>query len=232
MVVSLSLQYSAVYNIVLVIMALWLWLMRKDKLSEYKILLFFLISGMVTSYIDFLTYPIAVVGILSVLSVHTLGVEWRNILFTFKNIVYWGIGYIGMWVGKWLMGSIILRKNLFEDAVEQFLLRASSGNASNNRLDGIRDNLGIYSNKIFVCLFAVLIIYSIIVLWRMKIKVKREQWLEIGSYGIIMLMPFVWMFLAANHSQEHAWFVHRGLSVSVLALGSIFICLKEKSSTS
>lgn len=231
--VFLSLQYSTIYNILLIVIFLWLNLLKGNRLSQQNVTILFLISGCITSYLDFLTYPIVVVGVLTILSINTLGGHLENVLLTFKNIIYWGIGYVGMWAGKWLVGSLILKENLFEDAIRQFKLRSSYGiGEKGNRLDAIMENIEVCGDWIFIFVIILFVIYAIFVFYKNRIKVEKKHLGEILMYGIVSLMPFAWMLLASNHSEVHAWFVYRGMSVTVLALICMFLFVRENCSIS
>lgn len=229
--VSLSLQYSAIYNIMLIFMILWLGLIERKLLSPEHASIIFLIAGCVTSYIDFLTYPIAVVGILSVLSINTWGSSPKNVFYLFKDIVYWGIGYVGMWGGKWLAGSLVLKQNLFKDAWWKIMFLSSTDGNNSRRVDAIIKNLMICTNKIYVGIFVILVIYAIITFIKYQIKIRKKHFIDICAYGFVSVMPLAWIFFASNHSNVHAWFVHRVLSIMLLGLGCIYVYIKENCKT-
>lgn len=70
----------------------------------------FLIIGMATSYVDFLTYPFVSLGIPLVIWL-ILDNEEKVIQKLGKmvwNSGFWCAGYAGMWAGKWILGSILL----------------------------------------------------------------------------------------------------------------------------
>lgn len=228
--IYLSLQYSAIYNILLVSVCIWLSMMKYNKLSKENVTILFLVAGCITCYLDFLTYPIAVVGVLAVLNINTFGN--RNILQILKSICYWGLGYIGMWSGKWLVGSIVLRENLFLDAIAQLKLRVSVGGEDSNRWGAIIENLKVFENKIFFVGFLGFVLYVIYVFLQKRIKIEKKHLNEIATYAVIALMPFVWMLLASNHSKIHAWFVYRGFSVTILAAVCLYVFIQENCSIS
>lgn len=226
-VVALSLQYSAIYNLILFFILLWLILIQKKKVMVSNVWKLFLVAGCITSYIDFLTYPIVLVGVLCVLTINTFGCDWKNLLFLIRNIGLWGIGYIGMWAGKWLVGSIILKENLFMNAIEKLMFRTSMPQGCENRTAAIWENIVIYGNEIFIILLMGMIVFAVCNLWKKGIKVKRKNICEIIAYVLVGIMPFAWMLLAAEHSKEHAWFVHRGFAITVLAISCIYEYIKE-----
>lgn len=74
----------------------------------------FLIIGMLTSFFDFLTYPLFTLGMpLILISVLGTFSSVQKLCDIVKNSIFWGIGYGGMWCGKWMVGSILTGDNLF-----------------------------------------------------------------------------------------------------------------------
>ncbi|MBO5083163.1 MAG: hypothetical protein J6C06_11220 [Lachnospiraceae bacterium] len=183
----------------------------------------FLVIGMVTSYVDFLTYPIVTLGIpmvmFFVLSEHDKIKQMVGKILTYSAT--WGIGYIGMWASKWFIGSLILKENILQDA----------GNTLAHRMDAITYdsrilsffsvvwyNMKMYKALPYILLVIALLVAAIIMAIKYPAK-KTKMQLLIGCipYAIIALMPFVWYAVALNHSGEHYMFTFRALIVTVFA---------------
>ena len=94
-----SLQYSTIFHVTSVFLILLLVGARIGKLWENRWMLF-LAAGICTSYFDFLTYPIAVLGFLLVINIglietqgkHSYQMVWEVI----GESALWGVGYVGM----------------------------------------------------------------------------------------------------------------------------------------
>ncbi len=183
----------------------------------------FLVIGMVTSYADFLTYPIVTLGIpMAMYFVLSKGETWKKAIA--KIITYsitWGVGYIGMWASKWLFGSFILKENILQDA----------GNTLAQRVDAITYDSRLlsffsvvwYNMKMYKALPYILLVialFAAVIILAIKYPVKkgkRQIVLGILPYIIISFMPFAWYAVALNHSGEHYMFTFRALIVTVFA---------------
>ncbi|MFQ7695303.1 MAG: hypothetical protein ACLRM6_13610, partial [Christensenellales bacterium] len=104
-----SLQYSTAFYVAFGAMAVLLWTDRRMNDA-----LFFMAVGMLTSFVDFLTYPIATLG-LPLAARMTLRQKQEKpcgLADFVKICLSWGIGYAGMWSGKWLMAALLTGQNV------------------------------------------------------------------------------------------------------------------------
>lgn len=217
----LSLQFSSVYYIGVTACLIILW--KYDWIENMgKWLYFFLIVGMLTSYLDFLTYPLFTFGmpLIIYIAIRKPGLK-DGIFKIIQTGICWSVGYIGMWAGKWLIGSVLTRNNLFLDAVGAVENRMSSTvyEEKVNRIFAVLRNLYIYRNLYGVVLAGLLLIWLVVYIWR-----SGRNNIEIS--GVILLlciacMPAVWYMCTVNHSFSHYWFTFRSLAVSVFAVGMI-----------
>lgn len=221
---ALSFEYSFVYYIILFGMSCMLRLHEKIKKGiSYPV--FFMILGMITSYFDFLTYPIAALGFPLTLYFLIEGGEKEKVKVIVMYSIAWGIGYIGMWAAKWGIGSLILHDNIFGNAVKQAALRTSHtmghGGDYADKIDyfsTVKGNLEVVFRAPYLLLF---LISTIVYLYRSRkailaIKIRRFI-IEMIPYLLICSMPFVWWFLLMNHSYMHSHFTYRIVSVTVFA---------------
>jgi hypothetical protein len=230
--VTQSLQYSSVFYVMLA--AVIVMLFRHDRIAAAdRYPLVFAVIGVATSYFDFLTYPIATLGVpLTLYFILAEPEDWKQILkSTILLAVYWGIGYAGMWAGKWLLASILTGENAFREALYSIQLRtSSSSDYAVERLSYpavLKAVYSAFSGTYFtlLCVFAVLerLICAFVVAKKERVRaIKKSDFTRslrrASAYVLIFLMPFVWYFLAKNHSFEHQWFTYRALSVSVFSL--------------
>lgn len=242
--VSKSLQYSSVFYIVL--FSILYILYRGDKLvATERIWIFMLVVGLVTSYLDFLTYPIVTLCVplafLDSFARKDTITIFQYIVDRCMTIMYWGIGYVGMWAGKWVIASLIAGENIIKDAILSALYRMSSGTADSgtyekiNSIMSLKQNAAVFEPKIYWIL-AIIISLSIAVVSKMS----RKQCITLGCIkqkiiylGIIGCIPFVWVMLMCNHSYVHYWMTFRNFAVSILAWGCMlgmiieYFCLKR-----
>mgnify|MGYP003098497412 CR=1 FL=1 len=111
-----SLQYSTAFYVAFGAMAVLLW--TDGRMNDA---LFFMAVGMLTSFVDFLTYPIATLGLplAARMALRQKQEKPCGLADFVKICLSWGIGYAGMWSGKWLMAALLTGQNVFaEDHVQ------------------------------------------------------------------------------------------------------------------
>ena len=122
--ISLSLHFSTNFYIALISIIILLLFYEKLKSKEIYI---FLIIGMITSFLDFLTCPKLTLGMpllfLLILKKNKWKEDIRDIIIL---SIMWGIGYIGMWAGKWLLTSIFLQENFFMSDIKNKIMERAS----------------------------------------------------------------------------------------------------------
>lgn len=224
-VIPLSIQFSVIFYIsnlgMIFLLKRYEWL--NEKGYTY---LFFLITGVMTSYFDLLTYPIATLGMsLTCLVILEYNLHIREKIQ--KIIAYsvsWGAGYAGMWAGKWILATFLLKENVLQNAISQIAFRT----ATNQDRESISvfevwfRNIEFYFERPYLIVVLGCIFGSIAILIIRKISLK--QLFESGiPFIVIAFMPFMWYILARQHSYEHHWFTFRGLMVTVFACLNIII---------
>lgn len=181
----------------------------------------FLITGMVTSYMDYLTYPIFSLGMPLVLC---FVLHKNSLLDKIKDIIQngmaWSIGYVVMWSGKWVVGSLLTGRNLFTQAFATVSLRLSHevNHESVNAVWAALRNVYVFFNVLGVLLALILLV------WIASGMFQYRKWLKKSSAWLLILlacMPVVWYCVTTNHSYIHYWYTFRNLSVSIFALAMI-----------
>lgn len=194
-------------------------LYRRGRYAE-----FFLIMGMLTSYFDFLTYPLITLGypLCVYCYFHMDDKVEKQIKKVLFYSVEWGIGYAGMWAEKWVLSDLLSDSHVIQDAWENVRTRTGSA-AEYSRLEGffhvVGRNVKMYGNWCYV-LVAVGVIVFVVICVRKGKMLRRRMAAQIGSYALIALYPFFWYFLIENHSEQHWLFTCRILAISVFALGA------------
>lgn len=225
-VIAKSLQFSTCYYLSLIGCVVILLAGRKEKTETRYI---FLYLGLATAYFDFLTYPIATLGLPAVLYYCKQDCSKLRECFLsfFRMCVNWCFGYVGMWSAKWVLGSLITGQNVLADAFEKIKTRSSHADvevfgemiedpAWNSYImnrDSFMNTPVAYILKLFVIIALFILVIAILtrrVSWRSVICVVPFLW--------IMVLPIAWYMFTANHSIIHFWFTNKGLSVSALAI--------------
>lgn len=199
------------------------------KLQEKKFYPeFFLIIGILTSYFDFLTYPIVTLGFpMCVYFLVEKGSSVRKILE--KVIGYsicWGIGYAGMWAMKWIIADITLRTGTIKDAIWSIIGRTEAI-GGRERMNGggyvIGLNLQEYPEMYWWIAAALAIVSVILAAWAIKKSGIKNLILQMLPFAIIFCMPFAWIVVVQHHSALHARFTFRIISVAVVAICSLAV---------
>lgn len=234
-----SLYASLSLSICFYIMAAALLIQAKcdDKLRDKKIYAeFFFVIGIMTSYFDFLTYPVITLGFplcvwlyLSDSSKKVIGRFKRMLLYT----VEWFAGYGGLWAMKWVIADLLTGSGTIRDGVATLYERTGTVEDA-SKLSGyfevVKENAGLFANRGFY-----LIILGIVI-WLAVMAVKSSAGNKCAqsgqsvskSYGsrladalpflVVALYPFIWFFFTQNHSYEHSVFTCKILSVTAFAL--------------
>lgn len=101
--------------------AMWILLLFFDRIEKRdRGEAFFLLIGITTAYMDFLTYPVVTLGLpLCVWVVQRMGVDggrWKKVGYFLGNCVCWTVGYVGMWGMKWVVAEITCRTGTMRNA--------------------------------------------------------------------------------------------------------------------
>lgn len=225
----LSLQFNTVLTITFIAMLAILCANEKKAIKNmYTWGIFFMTIGVLTSYFDLLTYPLLTLGApLALWMVFNLSEKFRSNL---QNIVllsfFWGIGYGGMWVLKWIIGDLITGENVIGDAVEQVAYRTSSVvEETFVTISHLVHELQ-YSARQYTWILALLLLV-IYFIYRV-IKMRKLNLNMLISYFMISVFPVAWYLAMKNHSFGHHWFTYRELAISIYALSTCMLIHGEE----
>ncbi len=228
-VCSLSLQYNSI--LVLTMTELVVILLREERYAKNKglWLYHFFLAGCLTSYFDFLTYPIVTLGIPLIFLLSQYEESWKEGLKELLGCcLLWGTGYVAMWAGKWALGSLITGQNVLGEAIGSISYRTGSGAAELGvaefgRLGAIGRNLAANKFSLILILIA-LAVCLVLSVWRRTFRLG-------GKYippVLAGLLPFAWYLVVSNHSVVHSWMTFRTLAVFVYALMTAGVMQVEK----
>lgn len=190
----------------------------------------FLLDGMFVNYMDVLTAPLVSLGLpLAVYLMMKLTGEREpdlksNLIDTVSMPVFWAVGYGVFWAMKWLIGSLVLGRNIITDAVEQAGFRIAGDAAhATTPIDALIVNFAVltpddaFSKTLIV--IAVILMALIVLVFHKKIS----RLLQGIPLLLVAVSPILWMIVLSNHSQIHAPFVFRILAVFLFAMLCLFI---------
>ena len=229
---ALSLQFSSIYYIVLVTLIVML---RHRNYIESRNLWWavFLWSGIAVAFFDLMTYPAVAMGIpLIVYLMLKNDGTWKHIWNVIRLSIDWVIGYAGMWVIKWFIGSAFTGYDLVADGLGAVGLRSSGevANINMSYLNVLQENFHTIFTKplpFFAAVFALVLIIGLI-FRKLKFSVSGSKLLPLILVGTY---PFIWYYVIRNHSIVHVWFTHRVFAITVTALCALpycFLKVREK----
>jgi len=231
--VPMCLTYSLTFYIMLITSIIAILI---EKYGDETLFDLFFITGILTSFFDFLTTEIITIFIPLLL---VLGIRKKEnritsfkegFIFMLKSILLWGMAYIGMWFSKWIIASFVLNINAFEYVTENALLRI-------NGIQGIESRKEMYIGALyrnFHTLFPLNAIKRISNVWKfvgmfLVILVASIDWKNIRKkwFSFLMLIigivPYIRYLILANHSYRHSFFTFREQIITIIALCFIVI---------
>ena len=234
--ISQSLQFSSVFFVSN--FAILLLLVYHKKLKENnKLCLFFFGIGMIATFFDLLTYPIATFCFPIVLTLFLNNPKtFKEGFFTIvKLAICWGVGYFVFWFAKWAVASIVLKRNCIAEAIEQVLFRVGNDAGYNSGLK-IRFLSITLSWWMFFSVQNAVALAVLVVLLVCFFVVNRKNlswnWKKIAPFLIVILVPFCWNLVLANHTYMHYWYTFRGFSGSIFAMLSMLtLCFDSSKNT-
>ena len=192
--------------------------------SEKRYLLF-CFAGLVTVYLDFLTFPLASLGIPLIIVMIRLNSKTP---LTYKSAFsaiaessfFWGFGYASMWASKWIIASCLTGTNVIKDAIGTAKFRVSLANGARvfTRLEALRLNCNVLFKEPIIYIWMIVLVVGIIYALIHHRFSDDSKYLLVLSFLIISYFPFLWYCVLTNHSCIHFWFTFRNLSITVFAL--------------
>ena len=220
--VPLSLEYTWTYLLMLAGCIAALKLACGEQRQHMG--MFFLLSGVLTNYLDFLTTEILtlLVPLLLVLwmdfHVHRQGM--RSLAGNAgKAALAWLSGYGGMWIMKWVLASVVLGENVLPYVTGHIQQRVGSG--------GLQLMVSAVARNV-KCLFplgygtggrmAAIGIGLIFVYLGYVYRKKRFSKPWILLLAIIGAVPYIRYMALSNHAYLHCFFTYRAQMATIVAL--------------
>ena len=191
------------------------------KKSSYGVM--FLVFGMVTAYVDFLTTETVTLTVpLLLVLYHEKGDELKLAV---KTAVSWLLGYAGAWAMKWLIASIVLKESAMPYVTKHIAERIGGA-------DNTPDNIFVYIYEAIVKNVKLLLPFDLgtagvfagigLILGYLYIAfVYRDKSYDrqrVKVFILIALVPYARYVVLHNHSYLHNHFTYRAQLSTVLAM--------------
>ena len=231
--VPFCLEYTWIFLCMLISSVLGIKFAEEGKKTQLYYL--FLITGMVTVYLDFLSAETLtlVVPLILILRVwrkradnrYGCREQWG---FFLKSAGLWAIGYVGMWVSKWIIASAVLHENVMPYVKEHISDRIEGVNPAGSLVGyivgAIMRNVKClfpfdYGKTGAIILLAMIVVFIVLPVAADKVTIKNEiDKRIIALYLSIGGIPILRYAVLHSHSWYHASFTYRALAGTVLAL--------------
>lgn len=219
--VPFALEYIWTFLIMLVSSIIALIWGKKGKWERMGFL--FLITGIVTNYLDFLTTETLtlLIPLLILITIRKSLGDKLPVAQTIKDCVLWGVGYLGMWIMKWVMAAIVLGVNTMPYVADHIAERfGTSQMEEGNILSAVgRNLLGLLPTTfgkigVIITVFIVLAWISVLYVYKRK-DIKKDY---IVLYTVLGLIPIIRFVVMTEHSYVHFTFTYRALMATVFAM--------------
>lgn len=224
-IVPMSLQFSGVYYVFLLSIIGIILYYKKNRNIPAHLYIVFLVIGSITNFIDLLTFPLLTLGMpLIVLCITILEKKLNKSILPviIQSSLSWGIGYGVTWISKWVIATIILKTNIISDAIENAKFRSfgDMGETPLNRLNMLISNIRNYmpSQSLKVGLYVIIVLIMVWLIFMIFAHKKFNDIKMAFPLIIVIMMPFAWFLVMANHSQVHHWFTYRIQMITMFAL--------------
>ena len=218
---SLS-QSICFYVMLLAVIGMLLWDDKWIRLNLYGI--YFLVVGMLTSYFDFLTYPIVTLcfplGVYLYLHAESKRKDLKKMVgFSLE----WCVGYLWMWATKWIFADVLSDCSTVKDALGTILTRTQSADGysrSAGFVKVLRWNLEPFMNWSYAFLGMLFLIALAVSVIRNRQQICWKSISDSIPFLCVALYPIVWWFITQNHSEQHWMFTCRIFAATVFLLGA------------
>jgi hypothetical protein len=224
--------YSSVYLISHAVV--WLpaflgaaWVLRtkyiETEASNETLLVIFLILGMATSFLGFMTTPIVTLTI-PLLVLYWVGRDrwveerrpsWRMVLLF---CIIWTVGYVGCWAAKWAITAVVFNVDVYGEALAQIRLRLSGDRPLVSTADVVIDAsfANSYGRSLWEVRYGFVGLAGFLVFSMARAFREHGRFVATNPFGsandaltfaIIFALPLLWIGVVRNHTVVHPWFV-------------------------
>ncbi len=183
-----------------------------------------MITGMITSYMDFLTTETLtlLVPLLLIIWIDIRNKGHADVKKILKSVLFWSIGYIGMWLMKWGLAAVILRENVMPYITghvretwrghrhRTMAVLCWRGDPQYTSSFPWEYGPAGIAGGVFIILGA---IYTGYVYKRKNIN-KRNIYI----YLILAIIPYIRYIVLHNHSYVHSFFTYRAQMATIMAV--------------
>lgn len=193
----------------------------------FALLILFLVTGMLASFLDFLTTETLTLTLPLLLFLHinrgeTLQPDPR--ICVIKAGLSWGIGYVGMWVSKWILAAVVLKKNVLPYVSDHVTERIGGGIYGVSTAEFYLKALYYNINCLFPFAFGKVgmvfgvTLCAVAVIVGFKYKKAGADRAYLWALFMVAVIPYLRFLVLHNHSFIHFFFTYRAQMSAVAAV--------------
>ncbi|GEM_PF-4000950 len=235
----MTMHYSVAYYIFIISSIIILKSYGKEK-TEQNLGVFFFIIGSLVNYLEWYAQPLLTLGMpmvfLCMLWIKDNQPLIKQFIQFIKLSLTWTAGYCFTWVSKWILGSIILKRNIVAEATGRVeMYKEFSGFSLQAVLYCIRVNLDGWicifkkspKGKYLVVEIALILFLVIYYKYLKGYNIDKEKLFKSMHKCLCLFMvalyPFVWCIADTGHTIWHQWWCFRLFMITFCAIG--YICM-------
>ena len=188
----------------------------------------FLVIGMASVFLDFFTTETLtlLIPLLLVMRIQQRKGFVSSWAFIIKNSLLWGVGYVGMWVWKWITASLLFKQNVMpyvRNSMQMHLGGFDSISGIELIAEGLKRNvcdlfpLSFGKTGAIVMITLLLVIAALFLTRKLRLRRKGDiSW--IVMYLAIGLVPYVRYIVIRHHSWYHHFFTYRAQASTVIVI--------------
>ena len=233
--ISMIMCFCFSVEYILMLAVTWFMLHYHEKLMNgYRYYFYFLINGILFVYFNELSFPM--IGFAIPLIFYLLLSEEGVAEKIRKEIGYgimWVLGYVGVWMGKWILAWIFTGFNYFGEALQQ-AGRYTSDHATwetknPSIVDRLMKNINVYLKWPYALLVLAVVAVLAVYVIRRRNNISKENILQMLPYFLVTLLPFAILIALGNgYAYVHYWFTHRLFAISGFAGVCMILQLTKK----
>ena len=216
MIVGMCLQYTPVALITYGSILIYIYKLNRLSQNEYAFCIFFTVIGILTCYLDLLTYPLVTWGLVVIWAIimdPAAKKPTEYLVMVISSGLSWIIGYGGMWISKTVIASIVLDKNVLMDALNESVVWSGTSNVSWLRFASLFINWKHYAYPVYAA-----ILLACFTFWFIQGITKGWKYSEKKyALGLVMLSSPVWYLFLCTHTYVHHLFTYRIYGVMIMA---------------
>lgn len=222
--IAVSFQYQSLYYITFGCLIFIESKVGRMMLNSKSYVYFFLLIGILTSFFDFLTYPIVPIGIcLCWMVTNSDGNLMKNVKKVIAGGLSWGCGYGLFWASKWLITTLVTSENIFSNAGKSFSGYISK--EGNSVLSVIAENYEVLLKKPYVLLL--ILTFGAVIYWSLRNISDIKNFVSFLPCLLLGALPIVWYIFASRHSYLHSYMTHRDSIVTYFAVMAYFLSVSN-----